>query len=248
MTESLLKTVDLSKSFGGIEATRNINLEVRPLETHAIIGPNGAGKTTLVSQLSGTLLPDRGAIYFAGQEITRLSPHRRAALGLARSFQITSLLMSMTVLDNVALAIQAHDGHSFRFFARARTEPGLRRRAQEVLARFDLAQRAHAKVATLSHGERRQVEIAVAVATGARLLLLDEPMAGMGREESRRIVALLEGLKASKTMLLIEHDMDVVFALADRISVLVDGALIATGTPEEIRANGTVRRAYLGEM
>ncbi|HHI82412.1 MAG TPA: ABC transporter ATP-binding protein [Rhizobiales bacterium] len=245
---NVMLTVDgLFKSFGGVVATNDVCLDVRQLETHAIIGPNGAGKTTLVSQLSGSLKPDAGSIRFRDIDITRLSAHRRARLGLARSFQITSLVMSMSVLDNVALAVQAKAGHSFRFWAPARHQAALRGPAMAVLERVGLEDRAGAPVSSLSHGERRQVEIAVALAGEAELLLLDEPMAGMGANESGQLVDLLGEVKKDKTIVLIEHDMDAVFALADRISVLVNGAIIATGKPHDIRNNEAVRHAYLGE-
>ena len=245
---NVMLTVDgLFKSFGGVVATNDVCLDVRQLETHAIIGPNGAGKTTLVSQLSGSLKPDAGSIRFRDIDITRLSAHRRARLGLARSFQITSLVMSMSVLDNVALAVQAKAGHSFRFWAPARHQEALRAPAMAVLERVGLEDRAGAPVSSLSHGERRQVEIAVALAGEAELLLLDEPMAGMGANESAQLVDLLGEVKKDKTIVLIEHDMDAVFALADRISVLVNGAIIATGKPQDIRNNEAVRHAYLGE-
>ncbi len=247
MAEAVLQISDLSKSFGGIHATRSVTLDVREHETHAVIGPNGAGKTTLISQLSGSLKPDSGQIIFKGSDITHMPEYRRSLNGLARSFQITSLLMSMSVLDNVALAVQAHDGHSFRFWRPARSENRLRQPALQVLKQVQLHQRAHDQVSMLSHGERRQLEIAVALAGAPDLLLLDEPTAGMGAEESARMVETLRGLKQDKSVLLIEHDMDAVFALADRISVMVYGELIATGAPDEIRANADVRRAYLGE-
>lgn len=247
MADPVLQIEDLSKSFGGIHATRHVSLEVLPRETHAVIGPNGAGKTTLISQLSGALKPDGGRIVFKGRDITRMPEYTRALTGLSRSFQITSLLMSMTALDNVALAVQAHDGHSFRFWRPARSEARLRDPAYAVLEKVSLQDRAGTTVSALSHGARRQLEIAVALACQPELLLLDEPMAGMGPDESARMVETLQSLKAEKAMLLIEHDMDAVFALADRISVMVYGEIIATGTPDDIRANTDVQRAYLGE-
>ena len=247
MAEAVLRVEDLNKSFGGIYATRHVSLDVGANETHAVIGPNGAGKTTLISQLSGSLQPDSGTIRFNGRNITRLPEHRRSQAGLARSFQITNLLMSMAVIDNVALAVQAHDGHSFRFWRPAQSETRLREPAMEALEQVGLAERAHDLASQLSHGERRQLEIAVALACKPSLLLLDEPMAGMGPEESMQMVDTLKVLKTHKAILLIEHDMDVVFALADRISVMVYGEVIATGAPDEIRGNEAVRRAYLGE-
>lgn len=244
---ALLQISGLQKRFGGVNATDNVNLEVTGGELHAIIGPNGAGKTTLISQLSGAVKPDSGSIVFAGRDITSAPAHARARLGITRSFQITSLLMSMSVLDNVALAVQAHDGHSFRFIRAARKIAHLRDRAMEALHRVGLQDRANDPTVALSHGEHRQLEIAVALASEAELMLLDEPMAGLGPEESAKMVEFLNALKGQRTILLIEHDMDAVFALADRISVLVYGKIIATGSRQEIRTNDEVRHAYLGE-
>ena len=215
---------------------------------HAIIGPNGAGKTTLIGQLTGELSSQSGRIRFAGEDITALPTWQRSLRGLARSFQITSLFLDFTALDNVALAVQAHAGHSFHFWRDARQEAELREPARAALGRVGLGARADTLVANMSHGEHRQLEIAMALATGPRMLLLDEPMAGMGIEESARMVKLLRELKQELTILLIEHDMDAVFALADRISVLVYGRIIASGEPAAIRANADVRRAYLGEQ
>jgi branched-chain amino acid transport system ATP-binding protein len=244
---TLLSIAGLSKSFGGVKASDHLNLDVSKGECHALIGPNGAGKTTLVAQLSGLLAPDSGTVHYRGRDITRLPAHKRPLIGIARSFQITTVLLSMSALDNVALAVQARDGHSYRFWAPARADRRLREPAMAVLEQVGLGDRAHETSAALSHGERRQLEIAMALALKADLLLLDEPTAGMGHEEADRIIELLRGLKEARTMLLIEHDMDAVFALADRISVLVYGRVIATGTPDEIRADPAVRRAYLGE-
>lgn len=246
MAEVLLETQDLQKSFGGVTATDHVSLEVVEGECHAVIGPNGAGKTTLIAQLSGMLAPDSGAVLFNGKDITRLPAQARSHLGLARSFQITSVFMGLTVLDNVALAVQAHQGHSFRFWQPARKDQALRAPAMEMLEKVSLQGRANDLASEMSHGERRQLEIAMALATGPHLMLLDEPMAGMGPEESARMVETLKSLDGI-TMLLVEHDMDAVFALADRISVMVYGRLIATGSPEEVRANEEVRQAYLGE-
>ena len=247
MPEALLEIDGLSKRFGGVVASDDISLSVPQGELHAIIGPNGAGKTTLIGQLAGELAPDAGRIRFEGQDVTALPTYRRSQLGLARSFQITSLFPDFTALDNVALAVQAHAGHSFHFWRPARQEASLREPARAALARVGLASRADMLVSKLSHGEHRQLEIAMALATGPRLLLLDEPMAGMGPEESARMVKLLRELKQELTILLIEHDMEAVFALADRISVLVYGRVIATGTPDAIRASAAVREAYLGD-
>jgi branched-chain amino acid transport system ATP-binding protein len=246
-TEALLAVDRLMKRFGGLTATDDVTLDVRRGEIHAIIGPNGAGKTTLVAQLAGELAPNGGTISFAGHDVTALRVDARARLGIARSYQITSVFRGFTALDNVALAVQAQDGHSFRFWKPARAEAALREPARAILDRVGLGSRADARVAALAHGEQRQLEIAMALATRPRLLLLDEPMAGMGKEESERLTRLLAKLKGDETMLLVEHDMDVVFALADRISVLVYGRVIATGTSAEIRADAAVRAAYLGD-
>jgi branched-chain amino acid transport system ATP-binding protein len=248
VAESLLQIEGLTKHFGGVVASDRIDLEIRAGELHAIIGPNGAGKTTLVGQLAGEIAPDAGRIVFDGRDITALSPDRRSTLGLARSFQVTSLFLDFTALDNVALAVQAHAGHSFRFWRPAREEPELRQNARAALARVGLAEREHVMAAMLSHGEHRLLEIAMALATKPRMLLLDEPMAGMGPEQSQSMVGMLRELKREFTILLIEHDMETVFALADRITVLVYGRVIASGGPDEIRANAEVRRAYLGEQ
>ena len=248
MTDVLLRIEALSKRFGGVLASDAISLEVPAGELHAIIGPNGAGKTTLIGQLAGEIAPDGGRIEFAKADITRLPAWRRSRLGLARSFQVTSLFPDFSALDNVALAVQAHAGHSFRFWRDARSEPGLREPARAALARLAIAERADMLVSRLSHGEQRQLELAVALATRPRMLLLDEPMAGMGPDESARMVATLRELKGELTILLIEHDMEAVFALADRITVLVYGRIIASGTPQAIRADEKVREAYLGEQ
>ncbi len=246
-TDVMLQVSELRKSFGALMATDHVNLAVRRSEIHAVIGPNGAGKTTLIAQLAGELLPDDGHILFLGRDITRLPPYTRSHLGLARSFQITSIFLHMTLLDNVALAVQAHAGHSYRFWKPARKDHRLVEPALAALDHVGLRERAHILASEVSHGEHRQLEIAMALATNPQLLLLDEPMAGMGPEESARMVEILRGLRGEKTMLLIEHDMDAVFALADRISVLVYGRVIASGEPEAIRTDEAVRRAYLGD-
>ncbi len=247
MNRPLLQVDHLAKRFGGIVATDDVMLNVVPGELHAVIGPNGAGKTTLIAQLSGQLRPDMGYIYFDGRDITALPAYRRSLIGLARSFQITSLFLDFSVLDNVALAVQAHEGHSFRFWRNARSETNLRERARAALERVSLATRADDPASALSHGEHRLLELAMALAGSPRLLLLDEPMAGLGPEESARMVSMLRALKNELTVLLVEHDMEAVFALADRITVLVYGRVIASGAPAEIRANAQVREAYLGE-
>jgi branched-chain amino acid transport system ATP-binding protein len=248
VAEALLQVEGLSKRFGGVVASDGITLEIPKGELHAVIGPNGAGKTTLITQLAGELASDAGRVRFEERDITALPTWRRSQLGLARSFQITSLFLDFTALDNVALAVQAHAGHSFHFWRGARGEPALREPARAALDRAGLGGRADMLVSRLSHGEHRQLEIAMALATSPRMLLLDEPMAGMGPDESARMVKTLRELKRELTILLIEHDMEAVFALADRITVLVYGRIIASGTPEAIRANADVRQAYLGEQ
>ena len=247
MAERLLAVRGLSKRFGGLLASDRIDLDVVAGETHAIIGPNGAGKTTLIGQLAGDLRPDAGTTRFAGQDVTSLDAPTRSRLGLARSFQITSIFRDFSALDNVALAVQAHSGSSFPFWRPARDERALREPARAVLESVGLGARADVLAANLAHGEQRQLEIAMALATEPRLLLLDEPVAGMGLEESQQMVRLLGALKGRVTIVLVEHDMDAVFSLADRISVMVYGRIIATGTPPEVRSNAEVRRAYLGE-
>jgi branched-chain amino acid transport system ATP-binding protein len=244
----MLKIEGLTKRFGGVVASDNIMLDVSPGALHAVIGPNGAGKTTLIGQLAGEIVPDSGRIMFDGADITARPTHGRSMLGLARSFQVTSLFRDFTALDNVALAVQAHAGHSFRFWRSARRERELREPAHAVLRRVGLEARADTVVARMSHGEQRQLELAMALASQPRLLLLDEPMAGLGPEESSRMVGTLRELKRELTILLIEHDMEAVFALADRITVLVYGRVIASGDPAAIRANAEVRQAYLGEQ
>ena len=243
----MLEVRGLTKTFGALRATDGIDFDVAEGETHAVIGPNGAGKTTFISQLAGNLRPDAGTVRFAGADITALPAPRRARMGLARSFQITSVYPEFSALDNVALAVQAHAGHSFRFWRTARGDPALVEPAERVLEEVGLLHRKNILAANLAHGEQRQLEVAMALATGPRLLLLDEPMAGMGTEESQRMIELLSKLKQKKTIILVEHDMDAVFRLADRISVLVYGRVIATDVPEKIKMNQEVRKAYLGE-
>ena len=247
MADPILKVEGLNKHFGGVIATENLDFEVMPGEIHAVIGPNGAGKTTFVAQLSGMIAPDSGRILFDGKDITGLNAPARSHAGLARSFQITSIFKNFSALENVALSIQAHSGHSFRMWRPALTDEALNAPAREILGRVGLGERAEVIAANLAHGEQRQLEIAMALATGPKLLLLDEPTAGMGLEDSQQMKTFLGSLKGEYSMLLIEHDMDTVFALADRITVLVYGRAIATGTPEAIRANAEVRAAYLGE-
>jgi len=242
-----LEIRDLRKSFGAVHATQGVNLEVRPGELHALIGPNGAGKTTLLSQISGEILPDGGSIWLDGSDITRMPAHKRPGAGLARSFQISQLYPDFTAEDNVAMAVQAHSPGGFNLWKNARRLARLREPARQALDRVGLAGRADVRVSALAHGEKRQLELAMALSLDASVLLLDEPMAGMGAEESQRMTALLQTLKGRYAILLVEHDMDAVFALADRVTVLVYGKTIFTGTPDEVRRHPDVRAAYLGE-
>jgi branched-chain amino acid transport system ATP-binding protein len=247
MIGSLLEISNLVKRFGGLIATDDFSLSVPQGELHAIIGPNGAGKTSLIAQLAGDLRSDAGRIVFAGEDVTGLPTHVRAHRGIGRSFQITSVFREFTVLDNAALAMQARSGHSFRFWRRARSDEALRAPARAIIEQVGLGDRMNVPAANLAHGEKRALELALALAATPRLLLLDEPMAGMGTEDSARIVRFLTRLKRKFTIVLIEHDMDAVFELADRITVMVYGRAIATGDGDSIRNNDEVRRAYLGE-
>lgn len=247
MTTPLLEIQSLHKSFGGITATDNVNLTVRKGEIHAIIGPNGAGKTTLIAQLCGELAPDSGDIVFAGKSLLPLSMPQRARAGLARSFQITSVVMPMTLLENVMLAVQGCSGHSFRFWSPVKNDRRMTEAAMAVLTEIGLDDRADRIAANVSHGEQRQLEVAMALAMQPRMLLLDEPMAGMGKEEGMQMVDILKQLKGDKTILLVEHDMDAVFRMADQLSVMVNGHIIATDTVENIRSNPEVQKAYLGD-
>ena len=243
----MLQIRQLTKRYGGLLATDQLSLSLPAGELHAIIGPNGAGKTTLIAQLSGEVVPDSGAIEFDGHDITALLPAQRALRGLARSYQITSVFPEFSVLENVTLAMQAHRGHSFGFWTPMLAQPALVEPAMRAIAQAGLSQRCTSKVSELAHGERRQLELAMVLVAEPKLLLLDEPMAGMSHQESGNVVRTLLGLKGRYTMLLVEHDMDAVFALADRISVMVYGRIIASGTPDEIRNNEEVKIAYLGE-
>jgi branched-chain amino acid transport system ATP-binding protein len=247
MTEALLRVEGLEKRFGGIVATDGVRLEVARGEVHALIGPNGAGKTTLIAQLSGSLAPDAGKIVFAGADITAMPQHHRVRAGLARSYQVTSIFRKFSVRDNLALAVQARSGSSLSFWRPVAAEAALADEAARIALQVGLGERLNAPAGSLAHAEQRCLEVGLALATDAKLLLLDEPMAGMGPDESQRMVELVERLRATVTVLLVEHDMDAVFRLADRISVLVSGAIVATGTPDEIRTNAEVRRAYLGD-
>ena len=247
MSGPILQLDALGKNYGALRVTDDVSLAIEPGELHAIIGPNGAGKTTLVHQISGLARSDTGRIVFEGADVTRMTMPERVRLGLARSFQITSVLPGFTTLENVAVAVQARSGSSFRFFGSARRDPALNEPARELLDRFGLGARADVPANLLSYGEKRQLELAIALATKPKLLILDEPLAGTSHDESRAVVEILRSLKGGISILLIEHDMEAVFSLADRVSVLVYGRLIATGAPAAIRADAQVRAAYLGE-
>jgi branched-chain amino acid transport system ATP-binding protein len=246
MTGPVLTVERLTKRFGGLVANDNLSLDIAPGELHAIIGPNGAGKTTLIGLLAGELTPDDGRITLAGQDVTKMPVYNRALAGLARSFQITSVFADLSLRDNVLIAAQAHRGHSFRFWEPARHRKDLRASSIQALRRVGLEPRADERAGNVSHGERRQLEIAMALVSEPKLVLLDEPTAGMGSDETQRMIGVLRQLKGHHATLLIEHDMDVVFTLADRITVMVNGRAIASGRPADIRANAAVREAYLG--
>jgi len=247
MAEPVLSIRDLRKTFGALKATDGVSIDLMPGEIHALIGPNGAGKSTLIHQIAGSIRPDSGSIRFLGQDVGALGVAGRARMGLGRSFQISSLALEFSALRNVMLAVQSRQGSSFRFLKDVLRDRSLTEPAMAALERAGVAARAHVPAAELSHGERRQLEIAIALALGPKAFLLDEPMAGMGPEGSRTLTGFLDGLRQEAPILLVEHDMDAVFALADRISVLVYGRIIASGTVDEIRSHPEVRRAYLGE-
>ncbi|MGR3378096.1 ABC transporter ATP-binding protein [Salipiger abyssi] len=247
MAEPVLATQGLSKSFGALQASDGISIDLRPGEIHAIIGPNGAGKSTLIAQICGALVPDAGRVEFLGRDVTRASTEARAARGLARTFQTSALAMEDTVLQNALLGALGASGRPWRFFARAERDASLRTRAEAALEAVGLADLAELRTAELSHGQRRQLEVAVALTLEPKAFVMDEPMAGLGQEGSKRLTGFLDGLRAQAPILLVEHDMDAVFALADRISVLVYGKVIATGSVEQIRRDPQVRDAYLGE-
>jgi branched-chain amino acid transport system ATP-binding protein len=247
VSDALLKVKNLHKAFGAVRACDGIDLQVEEGELLALIGPNGAGKTTLTKLITGELQSDEGTINLQDQDITRMSAHKRGLSGIARSYQITSVFPRFTALGNVTLAVQGQQGHSFRFFKRAKLDPSLRDPAMEILDRVGLGGRAHTVASAMAHGELRQLEIALALAMNPKLLLLDEPTAGMGHEETEQMVELIQMLKGTTTIVLIEHDMDTIFALADRIAVLVYGKVLACGDPDEIRRDRAVRQAYLGK-
>jgi branched-chain amino acid transport system ATP-binding protein len=247
MAEPILDLTNVTKAFGALKATDDVSLDLRPGEIHALIGPNGAGKSTLIHQIAGSLRPDTGTIRFLGRDVGALGVPERARMGLGRTFQISSLTPEFSALRNVMLAVQARQGTSFRFFKPVMRDHSLTEPAMAMLERVGLSDRAAVPAAELSHGERRQLEIAIALALGSKAFLLDEPMAGMDPEGSKTLTGFLDGLRQEAPILLVEHDMDAVFALADRISVLVYGRVIATGRVDEIRNDAEVRRAYLGE-
>ena len=243
----MLSLRNVSKRFGGVVAVDSVTLEVAPGEVHALIGPNGAGKTTLINQISGSVPCDQGRISFEGIDLTRARAHERVRAGLARSYQITSIFRRFSVLENLALAVQARSGSSFSFWRPVEKETALVDEARAVAEEVGLSQRIHLQSGQLAHGEQRALEVGIALATRPKLVLLDEPMAGMGPEDSQRMIELIARIRAQVGVLLVEHDMDAVFRLAERISVMVNGRLIATDSPESIRANPEVRRAYLGD-
>jgi branched-chain amino acid transport system ATP-binding protein len=243
----VLQLKNVAKRFGGVVAVDGVDLDVAAGEVHALIGPNGAGKTTLIGQISGSLASDSGEIRFLGENITHLPPHHRVNAGLARSYQITSIFRRFTVLDNLALAVQARSGSSFSFWKPVEKETALFDEARLIGQQIGLAQKFGFIASTLAHGEQRALEVGLALATRPKLVLLDEPLSGMGPEDAQRTIQLIHRIRAQVTVLLVEHDMDAVFRLADRISVMVNGRLIATGAPLEIKANIAVRKAYLGD-
>jgi branched-chain amino acid transport system ATP-binding protein len=245
--EPLLETHQLVKSFGAMTVTASVSVSVRPGEIHALIGPNGAGKTTLIAQIAGELDPDSGTITFEGRDITSLPVHKRARLGIRRMFQLTSVFRGYRAIDNLLLAFQAQNGHSFCFWKDGRNDRALHQSAMTLLDHVGMGDRAEMKAGALSHGEQRQLELAMVLAGSPRLLLLDEPTAGMGLEETERMVKLVSTLRGKYSVLLVEHDMDAVYALADRVTVLVYGRVIASGAVDEIRAHPEVRLAYLGD-
>lgn len=247
MTETLLEVSNLNKTYGAVTATQDLSFKVKHGALHAIIGPNGAGKTTLVNQLTGDILPDRGTILYRNKDITKLKDYRRARLGIARSFQITHIFEHLSVAENLALSICANNGHNFRFWQHCLKTPIVREKLPEALARVDLSDREGLQAKYLSHGEKRQLEVGMALTGNPELLILDEPMAGMGPGGTVELTKLISKLKGNITILLVEHDMDVVFSLADMITVLVYGRNILTAPPAEVRQNEEVRRAYLGE-
>lgn len=246
MTDPILDLRNLSKAFGALKATDDVSLTLMPGEIHALIGPNGAGKSTLIKQIAGGLKPDGGQVYFEGRDVTHMSTPARARAGLGRTFQISSLAMEYSVLQNVMLGALGRDGGVMRFFRPVLARTDLQAPAMEALERVGLADHAATRTSELSHGQRRQLEVAVALTLRPKVFVMDEPMAGLGAGGSKRLTGFLDGLRTQAPILLVEHDMDAVFALADRISVLVYGQIIATGTAAQIKADPLVREAYLG--
>lgn len=244
---AVLKIEHLRKNFGQIKATDNVDLTVEKGEIHALIGPNGAGKTTLINQIAGIFFQDSGKIIFCDKDISRMPPHKRALAGLARTFQISSVFDNMTVFENIALSVQAAQGHSFRFFKDAKSYPDISKRTWELLEMTGLVDKADELSSQVSYGEKNIIELAMALASKPRLILLDEPASGMSIGDSIELIALLKKMKGAQSILLVEHDMDVIFSLADRISVLVYGKILVTGTPSEVKSNSEVLEAYLGE-
>ncbi len=247
MAKPILETRNLCKNFGALQACNNLSLSLASGELHALIGPNGAGKTTVLDLLSGILTPDSGSILLGGRNISKVSVHGRAALGLARSFQVISLFDHFTVEENLSIAVQARSGSSFRFFGNPAGDERLLKPAHRIMSQMGLNNRGHIRAGSLSHGERRQLEVGMALAIKPKVLLLDEPMAGLGPGGTRHLAKLITTFKGKITILLIEHDMPAVFSLADRITVLVQGGVVASGTPDEIQHNPEVQRVYLGE-
>jgi branched-chain amino acid transport system ATP-binding protein len=247
MPEVMLSATALDKQFGGVKAVSGVTLEAHRDEVHAVIGPNGAGKSTLVNLLSGDIRPDAGRVVLCGQDITRHAPARRAGAGLGRSYQKTSLFPAFTVFENIRLAAQAHGSHPLRMFGRAQQDKALAAHARNVMAEMGLLEREGVRAGLMSHGEQRQLEMAMALATHPKVILLDEPLAGMGQAEAARMITLIRRLKQGRAVLLVEHDMDAVFALADRLTVMADGKVIASGAPEHVRTHPQVRAAYLGD-
>ena len=247
MLDPILSIRNLNKSFGALQASKDVSLDLVPGEIHALIGPNGAGKSTLIQQIAGGLQPDSGTVRFLGQDVTGKSTVERARRGLGRTFQISALAMEDTVLQNAMLGALGAQGRIYRFWQPVLKNRELRAVAERALDRVGLMDRANMRTADLSHGQRRQLEVAVAMTLQPRAFIMDEPMAGLGASGSKSLTTFLDELRHEAPILLVEHDMDAVFALADRISVLVYGEVIATGTVAEIRANADVRRAYLGD-
>lgn len=247
MSDPVLQTVGLHKTFGALRATDDVSVDLNAGEIHAIIGPNGAGKSTLIAQICGGLTPDAGSVRLLGRDVTRATPEARAKAGLGRTFQVSALAMEDSVLENVLLGAVGASGSPWRFWRAIMGQRAFVERAQDALDRVGLADQRHARTSDLSHGQRRQLEVAVALTLQPKGFIMDEPMAGLGSEGSKTMTSFLDGLREEAPILLVEHDMDAVFALADRISVLVNGKIIASGSVADIRASSEVRAAYLGD-